>query len=82
MSGTPTPKYIVTSEREAHIDRSFVYHAPKDDQVERYAFIRANFKALATMLCEQCPNSPELGVSLTLLQQSMMMANAAIACNE
>lgn len=67
---------------KTRIENNFVYHAPKGDQVERYAKIRAEFKALALMLVDECPSSRELSLALTDMESAVMWANAAIARNE
>ena len=60
----------------------FTYHAPKDDQIERYKVIRDAFLQLALVICNAAPQSRELSTALTHLDAAMMFANAAIARNE
>jgi hypothetical protein len=64
------------------IENAFVYHAPKDDQPERYEMIRAAAKHLAHIINGCCPASREQSTAFTLLDQVVMEANAAIARNE
>lgn len=64
------------------IDNVFTYHPPSPSQIERYEGIRKHARALARLLTESCPESRELSLALTNLQQSVMWANAAIAINE
>ena len=64
------------------IDNTFTYHAPKNDQTERYQRIREWAKELATVISRDCPESREKSLALTNLQQSVMWANASIAINE
>ncbi len=64
------------------IERDFTYHAPKDDQVERYGQLRDKAKELALLIVELTPSSREQSLALTYLEQASMMANAAIARNE
>ncbi|GMW03816.1 MAG: hypothetical protein AMXMBFR84_49500 [Candidatus Hydrogenedentota bacterium] len=62
--------------------KAYKYHAPKDGQPERYTRIRDEFGKLAHLLITNCPESRELSVALTNLEQANMWANAAIARNE
>jgi hypothetical protein len=62
--------------------RRFTYHPPKLEQPERYECIRAEALGMAITLCELAPDSRERALALTNLQQAVMWANAAIACNE
>jgi hypothetical protein len=64
------------------IQNNFTYHAPKDDQPERYNRIRGLGAALADAINESCPDSREKSLALTNLEQAIMWANAAIARNE
>jgi hypothetical protein len=64
------------------IERDFVYHAPKGDQVERYAQIRAKAKELALLIVETTPLSREQSLALTELEKAIFFANASIARNE
>jgi hypothetical protein len=64
------------------INRSFTYHPPKPDQQPRYAMIRDEAKALATIIAAHTPPSREQSLALTSLEQAVMWANAAIARNE
>lgn len=65
------------------VANAFVHHAPLDDsQTERYGAIRQAMRQLAEQLIQDCPESRELSVALTRLEESMMWAIAAIARNE
>lgn len=64
------------------IEQAFTYHAPTGDQAERYQEIRARAAALAAFLVANAPESRELSLALTSLQQTVMWANAAIAIHE
>lgn len=65
-----------------HIENIFSYHAPKGDQAQRYERLRAAAREYAHLICELTPPSPEQSHAIRLLQNTMMMANAAIAVNE
>lgn len=76
------PKYPVVEPMASRLENDFRYHAPKDDQTERYQKIRDDARVLAYTICGETPISREQSVALTLLDQVVMMANAAIARNE
>jgi len=57
----------------------FSYHSPDEDQAERYKILRAAAKDLAELMARYCPDSRELSLALTNLEQASMWANAAIA---
>jgi hypothetical protein len=64
------------------LDKRFAHHTPKGDQAERYAKVRAAFRALAETINDLCPDSREKSVSLTELETAQFWANASIARNE
>lgn len=57
----------------------FTYHAPKEGQPERYERIRGKARRFAELLVAECPDSRELSLALTHLEQATMWANAAVA---
>lgn len=73
---TPSPRTT------AQLVAAFTYHAPHGDQVERYARLRQAAGELASRMATSCPESRELSLALTNLEQAVMWANAAIARNE
>ena len=76
------PVYEVTSVKRADLKRRFTYHSPNMGQKSRYASIRDNAHNFATMLVSICPESRELSLALTKLEETVMWANASIARNE
>ena len=60
----------------------FSYHAPFGDQAKRYELIRAAGLILAQTIQELAPESAEKTTAIRRVQESVMYANAAIACNE
>lgn len=62
--------------------KRFTYHAPKEDQPQRYENIRKNALAFATLIDAMCPDSREKSLAITHLEEVVMWANAAIARNE
>jgi hypothetical protein len=70
---------MTTQER---IKSAFTYHPPKGNQPERYVRLRERAKDLALLFAEECPESGELLLALTKLEEAIMWVNAAIARNE
>jgi hypothetical protein len=76
-----TPEMEIAALKE-RIECEFTYHAPKGDQVERYAKIREWGHHMASYIQENCPDSREKSLAFTKLEEAVMWANAAIARNE
>jgi len=66
----------------ADIANRFTYHKPFGDQPGRYLVLRSAAKRMAELILDACPESREQTLALTRLQEAVMWANAAIACNE
>lgn len=64
------------------IINSFTYHAPRADQPERYQELRARALELAQRIAQICPDSRERSIAVTKLEEAIMWASKAIACNE
>ncbi len=64
------------------IENNFTYHAPKEGQPEQYEEIRNKAKDFAYLLRSNCPESRELSLAFTKLEESVFWANASIARNE
>lgn len=64
------------------IENWFTYHAPKDDQSERYVRIREAAKVLALTILNTTPPSADQTAAIRKLRECVMTANAAIACGE
>lgn len=60
----------------------FTYHAPKGDQLQRYAEIRARAAELAATIVQYCPPCADTTVAVRKLREVVMSANLSIACNE
>jgi len=73
---TPSPKQIAAREKQ------FAYHNPNNDQLDRFKSIRAHASVLADFLIGACPDSRELSLALTKLEESVMWAELSIARNE
>ncbi len=63
------------------IHNSFTYHKPTDETIPKYEKLRESGKQLALMIADLCPDSRETSVAITKLEESIMWANKAIACN-
>ena len=60
----------------------YTYHAPKNDQPERYEDLRAIARSFAEAIERLTPASREQSLAFTNLEQAVFWANAAIARNE
>lgn len=76
------PLQEVTKEIKARIRRDFTHHAPNKSQVVDYFEIRSQAKEFALLCVGRCPESRELSLALTKIEEAVMWANAAIARNE
>jgi hypothetical protein len=75
-------KYQAGESVKRQIEKSFTYHAPKEDQPQRYEIFRAAAKDLANLIVVNTPLSREQSLALTHLEACIYSANAAIARNE
>jgi hypothetical protein len=75
-------KYPITSAYKEELRIRFTYHAPKNDQPERYELLRNAALALASMVSQHCPQSFEREKALTCIETAVFWANAAIARRE
>lgn len=78
MDGRP----LEYEKNEAEIETRFTYHAPKDDQLDRYTTLRDAGKLLAGIIDRNVPESREKALAFTNLEQAIMWANSAIARRE
>jgi hypothetical protein len=63
------------------IQHRFTYHPPKEGQPAMYKQLRAGFLLLATLMNDLCPDSRELSLAMTRLEEANIWANASIARN-
>jgi hypothetical protein len=61
------------------VEDLFSYHAPKDDQPQKYEAVRAAAKVFAKVLIANTPSSADQTAAVRLLRQAVMTANASIA---
>lgn len=74
--------YEIEQKMGNQIERSFKYHSPKDDQPDRYVFLRDEARVLAYNIVKNTPPSREQSLAITKLEEAIFWANAAIARNE
>lgn len=74
--------YEIPQKMGEQLDKIFTYHAPKDDQPERYVAMRDQAKELAYNIVKNTPPSREQSLAITHLEEAIFYANAAIARNE
>jgi len=72
----------ISKEMRERLENNFKYHPPKEGQADRYVRIRNAAKSFAEVIAEECPESRELSIALTSIEDASMWANAAIARNE
>lgn len=65
------------------IANRFAYHPPStEDVAENHEYIRSLCWNLANSLNNVCPESRELSLALTKVEEAMFWANAAVARNQ
>ena len=74
--------YAISGEKQTQLQNNFTYHAPREGQPGRYEDIRNTGLDMARLLARLCPESRELSVALTKIEEAVFWANAAIARNE
>lgn len=72
----------LTPEESERLAKNFIYHPPTAEQTQRYWHLRNETKTLAVIYCQCAPQSRELSLALTALEEAVMWVNAAIARNE
>lgn len=63
------------------INNDFMYHKPDDSAIKLHERSRALCLGLAKELVDICPESRELSIAITHIENAMFWANAAIARN-
>lgn len=61
------------------IESDFAFHAPRNVDSVKYEQMRANGKALASLIIALCPAGRERSAAMTKLEEAIMWANAGIA---
>lgn len=62
--------------------KTFAYHKPSADGLEKISKLREAFSALHDAVSEIAPNSREKSVALTNLETTAMWAIKAVVCND
>jgi hypothetical protein len=78
-------KHITESKGERmdyDLNVRFTYHKPFGDQPIRYERIRKWAYDMSLFLLDYCPDSRELSLAITHLEEVVFWANAAIARHE
>ena len=75
-------EYPISDEEMAEIENKHTYHAPNEDQIQRYPKIREKAKELEILIRQLCPPSRERSVAITQIETGVFWANASIARNE
>lgn len=63
------------------LEKRFTYHPPKEGQPAVYEEIRSVAKRFAYILINNVPDSRELSLALTKLEEVVFWSNAGIARN-
>ena len=63
-----------------NIENWFTYHSPTPEDQVGYVAIRTAAKILAETIIKHTPPSADQSASIRLLRESVMTANASIAC--
>lgn len=66
---------------DQQLNNWFSYHPPTDEQRTKYVLIRDKARELAAVIVANTPSSADQTAALRKLRESVMTANAAIACN-
>lgn len=74
--------YNIDEATSKKLENNFAYHKPLPGQPERYVVIRDKAKELALLFNQECPQSRELSLAMTKLEEVVFWANASIARNE
>lgn len=77
-----TKKPVFNKPTIEQLKNRYSYHAPKNDQPERYEAVRRQILNAAIVCVELTPVSPEQTRALNALDEAMALFNMAIARNE
>ncbi len=74
--------YELLEEDVDRLEKDFTYHAPRENQPQRYGELRGKAKEFAELILLSCPNSRERSLAMTKVEEAVFWANASIARNE
>jgi hypothetical protein len=63
------------------VDNRFALHPPTDRTGPKHNAVREQHRQLAHWILDNVPAGRQRSLALTALQESMMWANAAVACD-
>lgn len=66
---------------DADLEKRFSYHKPNGEKQEIYPLIREKAKEFAYLIKKYVPESRELALALTKVEESVMWANAGLSRN-
>ncbi len=64
------------------MSKSYQYHKPSEDGLSKIAVLRQAFATIDDIMRENCPQSRELSLAITNLEQSAMWAIKAVVVND
>lgn len=79
-TATSQPEWSVPLQ-QTDLDNRFTFHPVKAGQGDTYASVRATAKVFAEYIDSVCPDSRELSLAVTHIEEAVFWANAAIARN-
>ena len=82
MTAEDQTQYPISDELRRRIENTFMYHATKGDQQQRYKSLRDAAKRFAYLVSASVPPGREQQLALTKLEECVMHANAGIARGE
>lgn len=62
--------------------KTYAYHKPSTEGIDKIAKLREAFSALDDLITELAPQSREKSVALTNLETTAMWAIKAVVCND
>jgi hypothetical protein len=62
-------------------ENNFKFHPATGEKAERHQNVRNACQGLANVIASNCPQSRELSLAMTKIEEAMMWANAGIARN-
>ena len=62
------------------LENWFTYHSPTAEQLPKYQAIREAGKALARVIVDNTPSSPDQTAAVRKVREAIMTANQSIAC--
>jgi hypothetical protein len=65
---------------EDDLQNWFTYHAPTQNDMEKYLRVRSAALSLARVIMEECPNGADKTTAIRKVREAVMTANASIAC--